>query len=232
MREGLSVQLRDVTQIYRGDESVITALDKVSLTVEPGEMLSVVGPSGSGKSTILSLLAGIVRPSSGGLRIGDVEITELSERELLPIRARDIGYVAQGPSRTLLAYESAVNNIRFAQLADKSAPDKPKPMELLQQVGLSALAGQSAGRMSGGEQQRLAVAVALANGPGLLLADEPTSQLDDHHRDGVLETLRRINDELGVTLIVVTHDEDVAESSTRRVEIRDGRIVGDRVLRW
>lgn len=228
----LSVELRDVVHIYEADGSTITALDHVSVVVEPGEMLSIIGPSGSGKSTILSLLAGIVRPTSGTLHIGEHDITQLSERQLLPIRARELGFIAQGPARTLLPYESALNNIAFARLAAGRRPAAVKPEILLERVGLLALAKQPAARMSGGEQQRLAVAVALTNAPALLLADEPTSQLDDFHRDSVMDALHFANTELGMTVVVVTHDDAVAEASSRRLEIRDGKIVDDRRMRW
>lgn len=224
----LSVELRDVTQIYEGDETVVTALQDVTALIDPGEMVSIIGPSGSGKSTILSLLGRIVRPTSGTLSIGGRDITGLSEREFLPIRAKDIGYIAQGPARTLLPYESAFGNLAFARKAGSGHRSEVTAQLLLEKVGLLPIAHQPAARMSGGEQQRLAVAVGLINSPGLLLADEPTSQLDDFHRDAILEVLHWANTELDMTVLAVTHDEAVAESSSRRIEIRDGRIVTDK----
>jgi ABC-type lipoprotein export system ATPase subunit len=154
----------------------------------------------------------------------------MSERQLLRLRGRHVGVVVQNPARSLLPYATAEDNIRFAQRAsarDRREHSRP-PRDLLRSLGLAPLTDARAGKLSGGEQQRLSIAVALACGPGLLLADEPTSQLDSTNRDRVVDLLARIAAELGSTVVVVTHDPVVADATHRRITLADGRIVDDR----
>jgi putative ABC transport system ATP-binding protein len=225
LESGLGVQCDQLRHVYEVDGAEVVALHDVDLTVRAGESVALLGPSGSGKSTLLTLLAGLLRPTSGRLFVGGDDTTKMSERELLNLRAQRIGILVQGPGRNLLPYGTAVDNVRFAQRGVRGfrRADLPEPTRLLAQLGLGGLAGTPAGRMSGGEQQRLAVALAMANAPGLLLADEPTSQLDHSNRDRVIEMLQTITDQFGTTLIAVTHDEDVARSLGRTVTIVEGR---------
>lgn len=228
-RTGLPVRIEDVTRTYEMDGERVTALADVRLLIEAGESVAIFGPSGSGKSTLMSLLAGLQRPSAGRIRVGDDEISTLSQRALLRVRGERIGMVLQNPSRSLLPYGTAAENIAFAQRGVGLAQRRglPRPKELLHDLGLGHLAGKRAGRLSGGEQQRLSIAVAMAISPGLLLADEPTSQLDEHNRDLVAEMLARVNAEFGTTLVVVTHDPAVADAMGRRVVFAEGRMTDD-----
>jgi putative ABC transport system ATP-binding protein len=225
LQTGLAVQCEQLSHIFHVEGEQVRALDDVRLSVSAGESVAVLGPSGSGKSTLLTLLAGLRRPTSGHLFIGADDITLMPERELLRLRGQCIGVVVQNASRNLLPYGDAADNIRFAQGAAERfrRTQLPEPHELLGQLRLSDLAGQSVARMSGGEQQRLSVAVGMAVAPGLLLADEPTSQLDGANRDRVVALLRRITEEFGTTVITVTHDQYVAQAMGRTVTIVEGR---------
>ncbi len=225
LETGLSVQCQDVRHVYHLDGEELVALDHVDLTVRAGESVALLGPSGSGKSTLLTLLAGLLRPTSGRLYVGGEDITRMTEREMLSLRAQRVGVVVQGPARNLLPYGTAEDNVVFAQRSVRGSrrADLPAPGELLEALDLHDLAGQVVGRMSGGEAQRLALAVALASAPGLLLADEPTSQLDRPNRDRVVDMLSVITARFGTTLVAVTHDSDVAQALGRTVTIVDGR---------
>jgi ABC-type lipoprotein export system ATPase subunit len=224
---GLPIRCSGVRQVYEVDGEEVIALHDIELDLTAGEAVALFGPSGSGKSTLTSLLAGLRRPTAGDIWLGADLLTRMTESELLTLRGQRIGIVLQNPSRSLLPYGTAEDNIRFAQRAmRRSRRDLlPTPIQLLEQLGLGQLAGQPAGRLSGGEQQRLSVAVAMACDPQLLLADEPTSQLDGHNRDLVVELLRQVHEHSGATLVVVTHDDVVAEAMTRRVTLAEGAIV-------
>jgi putative ABC transport system ATP-binding protein len=228
---GVSVRCVGVRQVYRldGVDNDVVAVDDVDLEIAAGESVALFGPSGSGKSTLTALLAGLRRPTAGEVWVGDVELSSMTEGALLRLRGQQIGVVVQNPSRSLLPYGTAEDNIRFAQRAAVRSlrGTLPAPRELLDSLGLGHLAGQRAGRLSGGEQQRLSVAVAMARTPRLLLADEPTSQLDATNRDLVIELFQRVIAEFGTTLVVVTHDAVVADAMHRRITLHDGRVVDD-----
>jgi ABC-type lipoprotein export system ATPase subunit len=213
------VRCDGVVQIYKTRQIEVVALRDIDLVIEEGESVALLGPSGAGKSTLLWLLAGLLRPSAGRLWLDGVEIGRLGQVALNRLRAAQIGVVLQNPARNLIAYASAAQNIAFVQRAAKRRTRRPVG-ELLERVGLGAAGDGPAGRLSGGEQQRLAVAVALANRPRLLLADEPTSQLDVESGRTVADLIR----EAGTTSVVVTHDPAVGEAMGRTVTIRDGRI--------
>jgi putative ABC transport system ATP-binding protein len=225
LESGLGVQCDRLRHVYQVDGAEVVALHDVDLTVRSGESVALLGPSGSGKSTLLTLLAGLLRPTSGRLFVGGDDTTMMSERELLSLRAQRIGVLVQGPGRNLLPYGTAVDNVRFAQRGVRGfrRTGLPEPAALLASLGLGSLGGTAAGRLSGGEQQRLAVALAMANAPGLLLADEPTSQLDRDNRDRVIEMLHTVTNRFGTTVIAVTHDEEVAGALGRTVTIVEGR---------
>lgn len=226
-RGGVPVACVNLTHIYEIDGAQLVALQDVNISIDPGEAVALFGPSGSGKSTLLALLAGLRRPTAGEIWLGDDELGALTERELLVLRGRKIGVVVQNPSRSLLPYGTAEDNIRFAQHATPGQRRRrlPEPVELLRQLGLEHLAGQRAARLSGGEQQRLSIAVAMATLPRLLLADEPTSQLDAASRDLVIALFGRIVAEFGATMAVITHDPVVADATHRRITLSEGRVV-------
>lgn len=223
--EGVAVRCIELRQVYRIEGEEVTALADIDLDVAAGERIAVCGPSGSGKSTLTSILAGLRRPTAGRVRVGADELTAMSERQLLRWRGRGIGVVLQNPSRSLLPYASAEQNMYFARRSRPRADAIRPPRELLAELGLGELAGHRVGRLSGGEQQRVSVAVAMATEPQLLIADEPTSQLDAVNRDRVVDLLLLVNERFGTTVIVVTHDPAVAERLPRQVTLAEGRVV-------
>jgi putative ABC transport system ATP-binding protein len=222
----MAVRCDGLVHIYRSADTEVVALRDVDLAVEEGETVALLGPSGAGKSTLLWLLAGLFRPSGGQLWLHGREISRLSLRELDRLRAKQIGMVLQNPARNLLPHASAAQNVAFAQRAGPARRRERhrRISELLEAVGLLGVAHGVAGRLSGGEQQRLAVAVALANWPRLMLADEPTSQLGQASARQVVELLSEAPARFGATVVVVTHDPAVSQAFDRTVTIRDGRV--------
>lgn len=227
-RRGLQVATRGLVHIYRADGHDVAALSGVDLVVNPGEVVGLLGPSGAGKSTLLTLFGGLMRPSAGRVLVGEHELSTMSEAELDAFRAAEVGLVLQGAARNLLPYLSAQQNVEFAQRsARRAGRDVPSPREVLDLVGLDRAARQPLPSLPSGQLQLAALAVALASRPGLLLGDEPTSQLHHTSRDVVLDALHRVNQEWGTTIVVVTHDPDVAARLPRTVTIRDGRVGGE-----
>jgi len=227
-RRGLQVSTRGLVHIYRADGHDVAALSGVDLVVSPGEVVGLLGPSGAGKSTLLTLFGGLMRPSAGRVLVGEHELSTMSEAELDAFRAAEVGLVLQGAARNLLPYLSAQQNVEFAQRsARRAGRDVPPPREVLGLVGLDRAARQPLPSLPPGQLQLAALAVALASRPGLLLGDEPTSQLHHTSRDVVLDALHRVNREWGTTVVVVTHDPEVAARLPRTVTIRDGRVGGE-----
>jgi putative ABC transport system ATP-binding protein len=221
---GVALRCEGVVHIYPGngkDMDDVVALRGVDLEADAGEFIALLGPSGSGKSTVLGLLAGVLRPSAGRVLIGEHDIGRMAPRALSRLRGSLVGTVLQNPARNLLPYATVLQNVEFATAVN---PSPVMPDELLGQLGLAHLAHRVAGRMSGGEQQQVAIATAVGGGGRLLLADEPTSQLDVAGRDEVVDLLHQVNADLGVTVVVVTHDPHIARQSGRTVTIRDGRV--------
>lgn len=224
---GAAIHCDAVVHLYPNPGGDVVALRGVDLDVEAGSAIALVGPSGSGKSTLLALLAGLLRPSSGHVLVGSHDLSRCSSRQLLELRGREISLMVQEPMRNLLGFGTAAQNIEFAQRGARRRRSQPLPWgpeELLAQLGMADLAGQTVAHLSGGEQQRVAIAAAASVAPALLLLDEPTSELDRVSRDQVLELVQRVHLELGTTLVVVTHDPQVAAAMPRSVGIRDGRI--------
>lgn len=213
-----------LVQIYRRDETDVVALSGVDLTVRSGQSVALLGPSGSGKSSLLALLAGAVRPTAGTVHVLGQDVGRLSERELLAFRSANLGIMLQNPGRNLLPLATAEENVAFAQRGRTRRDRRRSRALLLERVGLGAAAPKLVRALSGGEQQRLAVAVALANNPRLLLADEPTSQLDHRNGAAVVDLLRAANADNGTTMVVVTHDPAVGAAIGRTITIRDGRV--------
>ena len=225
---GLAIRTRGLVHIYHAEEHDVAALSGVDLDVGAGEMIGLLGPSGSGKSTLMSLLAGVLRPSAGKIFVGDAEVSAAHSRDLDQLRATEIGLMVQGASRNLLPDTTPVDNVRFAQHpARRAGRELTDPAILLEEVGLADHADGPLSDLTPGGRQLVAVAVAMSTRPGLLLCDEPTSQLDHAARDQVLATLRRINSTYGTTIVLVTHDPEVARVLPRTVTIRDGRIGGE-----
>ena len=217
--------LRNVRRVYRTAAGEVAALDGIDVQIGTGELVAVEGPSGSGKSTLLQLLGALDRPTSGSLVFDGRELRDLSERELTSVRCRDVGFVFQ--AFNLIPTLTAAENVEVAMVplgGDRRAR-RANAVDLLGQVGLDSRAGHLPSRLSGGEQQRVAIARALANEPRVILADEPTGNLDSTTADEVVAVLQSLSVEQGVTVIVVTHAEDVARRAERRIRLRDGRLV-------
>ena len=225
MSAGLRVRVEHLVHDYATDGERVRAVDDLSFAVAAGERLTVVGPSGSGKSTVLTVLAGLQRPTSGRVLIGDLDLVSLSEAELVALRRRHLAVVVQDPRRNLLPYGTAVDNVRFAQRPAARGTRKRDPLELLRSLGLEAVAGDRVDRLSGGERQRVAIAAGLALDPDVLLVDEPTSALDARSRDDVLALLERVADESGATMIAITHDPVVAARLGGSLTLDGGRAV-------
>lgn len=219
------VETHNLVRIYKAADLEVVALQGLDLRVPRGEMLALVGPSGAGKSTLLNILGGLDAPSAGRCEVAGVDLTRLSAKERLLYRRRIVGHVWQQTSRNLLSDLTLLDNVTVPMVLAgyPASKRKRRATQLLELVGLGPRIHHKPERLSGGEQQRAALAVALANEPPLLLADEPTGELDSVTAREVLALLRRLNHELGLTTIVVTHDHMVAEAMDRSVAIRDGR---------
>ena len=219
------IDLRDVTKSYQRDAIEIPVLERVSITVDEGDFLGLMGPSGSGKSTLLNLLAGIDRPTRGSIRIGDTEISRLSERALAPWRARHIGFIFQ--LYNLIPVLTAFENVELPLLLTSlsKAQRRDHVMTALGIVGLTDRVKHYPRQLSGGQEQRVAIARAIVTDPTLLLADEPTGDLDAKSGGEVLTLLQRLNQEFKKTIIMVTHDPHAAERATYILHLEKGTLV-------
>jgi putative ABC transport system ATP-binding protein len=220
-------ELRGVERVFRTGGGEVRALDGIDLVVEPGELVAVEGASGSGKSTLLQLLGALDAPTAGSLSLNGRELSTLSEKERTAVRAQEIGFVFQ--AFNLIPTLSAAENVEIAMVPMKVPKEvrQARALELLEQVGLAARSQHLPTLLSGGEQQRVAIARALANEPMVILADEPTGNLDSRTADDVVQVLRSLSDAGGVTVVLVTHAEEVARAARRRVKLRDGRVLDD-----
>lgn len=226
MRETL-VRFRHVHKIYRIADTGVVALGGVDFDVHEGEFLAIVGPSGSGKSTILNLIGGLDRPTAGEVVVDGTDLGRLTEDQLTDYRRAKIGFVWQGTARNLVPYLTVRENVRLPSTArGMSMPaGRHSPEELLELVGLADRAHHRPGQLSGGEQQRVAVAVALSNVPKIILADEPTAELDTGSAAKVLEAFQSVNREFGVTIVMVTHDLIAAKRARHQIRLRDGQLL-------
>lgn len=212
-------------KIYKVADLEVVALRGLELTVARGEVIAVVGASGSGKSTMLNILAGYDSPSAGTVRVGRFDLLNMTNKEVVEYRRQEVGFIWQETSRNLFPYLTAYENVELPMLLTgvPSRTRRERSNELLEIVGLSHRHGHRPAQLSGGEQQRVAIAVALANRPPLLLADEPTGELDDETASEVLSLLNNVNRELGTTIVIVTHDPAISTSVGRAIAIRDGK---------
>jgi putative ABC transport system ATP-binding protein len=227
-RENPRIELKNLTRMLPSGGRELTILDDVSLSIQPGEFTAILGPSGSGKSTMLALMAGLDRPTSGQVLLDGEPIQDLSEDALALIRRNNIGFVFQ--SFQLLGNLTAVENVLLPlELLGRDGA-LAKARDLLSLMGLSQRGHHYPSQLSGGEQQRVALARAFAAEPPVLLADEPTGNLDSSTGKSILEVLLKLQKEQGTTLVLVTHDPAVAEMADRLVHLRDGRVVENRLL--
>ncbi len=224
-----TLDVHGVVKDYGADEVVTRVLHGVDLRLARGEFTALMGPSGSGKSTLLNLVGLLDRPTAGRIVVEGQDTGALDDRALTRYRGRTVGFIFQ--FHHLLPEFDALENVMLPMMADRGRPDPTMEecaLHLLRQVGLERFARRRPSQLSGGQQQRVAVARALAMGPKLVLADEPTGNLDTHSADEVFALLREFNRRAGVTFLVVTHDPRLADRCDRVVELVDGRIVGDR----
>ena len=220
------IECHDLFKIYKRAELEVVALRGVDLEVQVGELVAIIGASGSGKSTLLNILAGLDRPSAGQVRVGARDLLNISDRDLVLYRRLDVGFVWQATARNLVPYLNVRDNVELpmAIAGAKAASRRRSATELLDALGLEDKAGRLPHQLSGGEQQRVAIGVALANQPPLILADEPTGELDTESATQVFEMLRELNNTYGICVVIVTHYPGVAQYVDRVVHIRDGRI--------
>jgi putative ABC transport system ATP-binding protein len=227
---GAEVVCAGVVHVYPGEDAPIVALRNVDLRVAPGEMLAVIGPSGSGKSTLLALLSGLMQPTAGAILIGEHDMAGLDGRDLARLRATELALLLQDPLQNLLPYATALENLAFAQRGARRRrwPLRWSPDELVEAFGLGPVARRPVYRVSDGEQQRVAIAGAMATSPRVLLADEPTARLDPGGRDAVIDNLRRAHELSGATVIIVTHDTTLADALPRTLGIAHGVLGSER----
>ena len=220
-------RLKAVDRYFRVGSAEVRAVDNVDLELYPGELVAIEGPSGSGKSTMLQLLGALDKPSRGSVVFDGRDLSKLDDAELTSIRAKDIGFVFQ--AFNLIPTLTASENVELAMVPLKGprAERRRRAAELLEAVGLSERTRHLPSLLSGGEQQRVAIARAMANNPRVILADEPTGNLDSATADDVVGVLATLSKDRGVTVIVVTHSEDVSRRAERRVRMRDGRLVDE-----
>lgn len=226
----IMVQADNLVKIYKSKDIEVLALQGLDLTVETGEFMAIIGNSGSGKSTFLNMLGGLDKPSAGKLFVDGKNLFTMTNKELVEYKRNTVGFVWQNNARNMVPFISALENIKLPMQFSSVKNQKEKALELLDMVGLSKKRDSKLYQLSGGEQQRIAIAIALANSPKVLLADEPTGAVDRATADVILDVFKRLNQELGLTLIVVTHDVDLSSKVKRVAAIRDGKISSELIL--
>jgi ABC-type lipoprotein export system ATPase subunit len=219
------IECENLVKIYKIANLEVVALQGLDLLVQAGEMTALVGPSGSGKSTLMNILGGLDTPTAGRVHVGEYNLLEMSRREQVAYRRREVGFVWQQTARNLLYYLTAQENVELPMALNhvRARERRQRARDLLERVGLGDRLDHRPDRLSGGEQQRVAIAVGMANRPRLLLADEPTGEVDSEAAGQIFQVMRDLNGEFGVTIIVVTHDVNVSARVDRVVGMRDGR---------
>ncbi|WP_058306654.1 ABC transporter ATP-binding protein [Gracilibacillus massiliensis] len=217
------ITCENLVKIYKIDDEIeVMALQGLDLQVEKGEVMGIIGNSGSGKSTLLNMLGGLDRPTAGKLIVDGKDLLRLSDKELVKYKLETVGFVWQNNARNLIPYLTAVENVELPMLL-KGSYKRARAIELLKMVDLGHRINSKLDKLSGGEQQRVAIAISLANNPSLLLADEPTGSVDTKTADIILDLFRKLNKELGITIVIVTHDTQLTQKMDRVVSIRDGK---------
>jgi ABC-type lipoprotein export system ATPase subunit len=220
----------NLVKIYKLADLEVVALQGLDLHIEPGELLAIIGNSGSGKSTLLNMLGGLDRPSAGNLLVDGKDMLKFTEKDLVKYKRESVGFVWQNNARNLIPYLTALENVELPILL-QGRRKRERALELLEAVGLSHRTRNRLSELSGGEQQRVAIAIALANRPKLLLADEPTGSVDSAMAEQILDLFRDLNRSMGLTVVIVTHDPEVARKVDRVVAIRDGKTSSEFIRR-
>lgn len=226
----IMVQAEGLVKIYKTKLTEVLALQGLDLTVEVGELTALIGNSGSGKSTFLNMIGGLDKPSAGSLLVDGKNLFAMTRRQLIAYKRDTVGFVWQNNGRNLIPYLSTLENIMLPMHLSHGRHRKDKALQLLELVGLSSKRRSRLNTLSGGEQQRVAIAIALANSPKLLLADEPTGSVDAQTADYIFDIFRELNAQ-GQTVLIVTHDVALSKKVKRVVAIRDGKISSERILR-
>lgn len=217
------IRCENLVKIYKTSDVEVVALQGLDLDVEKGELMAIVGNSGSGKSTLLNMLGGLDKPSAGSLVVDGKNLLKFTDKDYMEYKRNTVGFVWQNNARNLVPYLTAVQNVELPMLLKGQHKRRQKALELLDRVGLSHRKNSRLDQMSGGEQQRVAIAIALANDPRLLLADEPTGSVDTKTSAMILDIFKELNKSEGITVVIVTHDLKLADHIDRVVAIRDGR---------
>ena len=213
----------NLVKIYKTKDLEVLALQGLDLNIARGELMAIIGNSGSGKSTFLNMIGGLDRPSAGKLTVDGKNLFKLNEQELIQYKRNTVGFVWQNNARYLVPYLNAVQNVSLPMMFGNEKQRQTRALELLEIVGMSHKKDRMLNQLSGGEQQRIAIAIALANNPKILLADEPTGSVDSKTGSFILDMFRTLNRELGLTIVIVTHDRALAKKVNRVVAIRDGK---------
>ncbi len=221
----------NLVKIYKTKDLEVLALQGLDLVIEKGEIMAIIGNSGSGKSTLLNMIGGLDKPSAGRLYVDGRDLFKLSETEVVQYKRSTVGFVWQNNARNLIPYLNARENICIPMAFNKGKNANERAMELLELVGIGRKAKSKLNQLSGGEQQRVAIAIALANEPKVLLADEPTGSVDVRTSDNILDVFRKINASLGTTIVIVTHDRQLSKKVNRVVAIRDGKTSSEMIMR-
>ena len=230
------IMCENLVKIYKTRDLEVMALQGLELTVKRGELMAIVGNSGSGKSTFLNMAGGLDRPSAGKLFVNDKDLFAMKEGELRKYKQKEVGFVWQNNARNLFPYLTALQNVelpmRFMKKEKKEEiSGKEYALELLERVGMEHKRHSKLSELSGGEQQRVAIAIALANRPNLLLADEPTGALDTKTSGYILDVFRKLNEEKGLSIVIVTHDRNLAKKVNRVVRICDGKVSSEEIVK-
>lgn len=225
------IRCENLVKIYKTTDIEVLALQGMDISIMPGELMAIVGNSGSGKSTFLNMLGGLDRPTAGKLYVDGKNLFKMTEQELVEYKRNTVGFVWQNNARNLLPYLTALQNVQMPMVFDNPEKKEERALELLKLVGMDHKKDSKLSQLSGGEQQRIALAIALANNPKILLADEPTGSVDTKTGNYILDVFRKINRELGITVVIVTHDTKLTNKVNRVVSIRDGKTSSERIMR-
>lgn len=227
------INCESLVKIYEAGGHKVVALEGLDLHIKEGEMMAIIGKSGSGKSTLLNIIGGLDTPTAGIFRLEGKDLSALTQKELTVYRRSTIGFVWQSSAKNLFPYMTAVDNIKAVMCFDRGKPKErnERAKKLLQMVGMEEHADKLPARLSGGEQQRIAIAVALANNPKILLADEPTGAVDSRTAGEIMALFRHLNETLNLTILIVTHDMALADSVSRIIMISDGKVSTEKIKR-